>query len=149
MKLNQRGYLLHNSVCKSENVIRVEIVCCKLSAELDVFAKRNRETAPRETYIYTHSCTYTLTRTYTCTLLSQIKCGIISEILQVTILFYACEHFWTFMHTPHLKRAQAEPVSDLVFPCRDTTVYNSLLHFEWADQRKHCANICHMEQVKP
>ncbi len=24
-----------------------------------------------------------------------------------------------------------------------------LLHFEWADQRKHCANIRHMAQVKP
>ena len=28
------------------------------------------------------------------------------------------------------------------------TSYYYLLHFEWADQRKHCANICHMAQVK-
>ncbi len=27
-------------------------------------------------------------------------------------------------------------------------MYYALLHFEWADQRKHCANICHMAQVK-
>ncbi len=29
------------------------------------------------------------------------------------------------------------------------SIYTKLLHFEWADQKKHCANICHMAQVKP